>query len=82
MPFGGWTCDELAGVFRYKHASKATQSFNPAVLKVARAMRANPTKTLRALSEAVDLIEANERLSIEEIMLRAPRPRRTNGKQK
>jgi hypothetical protein len=61
MPLGGWTCDELRLVFGLSHASKASQAFDPAVTKIARAMIADPRKTLAAIHEAMESLEHENR---------------------
>lgn len=57
MPLGGWTCRELQKVLGLSSPTKTTQSFEPAVRKVAVAMLADPLKTLQALAESCAEIE-------------------------
>lgn len=62
MPLGGWKCEELTKVLNLSSPTKVTQSWDPAVLKVARAMLADPGKTLLALVDAIELIRMEIRV--------------------
>ena len=59
MPLGGWTCRKLAPVLGVSE-QKVTQAFDPAVRKIARAMRADASATLLAIVQGIVELETDE----------------------
>ena len=55
MPLGGFTCDELAAILGIA-PQKATQAVDPAFIKVAKCMIANPVKTTWAIGQAMSRV--------------------------
>jgi len=62
MPWGDWSCKELAEVLGCE-PTKATQAVGPALAKIALLMLVNPRKTWAAIDEAMSLITHQDKTS-------------------
>lgn len=69
MPIGGFTCQEIADGLGVA-PTKATQAWEPAVLKLCRMMIRNPVKAHAAINEGMAIVLSEQAMSDPEIDLR------------
>ena len=78
-----FTIKESAALLRLKSPSKASQAMNPCWAKVAVHFRADPIRTLRAILDAIDMLDPPDEteLSIRQDLMDTMQPQEINRRE-